>query len=113
MYAMVHICIFQACLLEERLKDYPIFSRETVSQFGTGYKSTNLKGYPTAGERLRSILLMRPQSMLVQSTFGYGLRKSQKTGNSLNKHIQGKKHVCYGEVYRRRGQDSGEASGLH
>ena len=60
MYDMVCICIFQACHLGERLKDYPIFSRETLSQSGTEYKSTNPKGYPTAEERLQSILLMRP-----------------------------------------------------
>jgi hypothetical protein len=35
------ICILQACRLEERLKDYFIFSRETMSQSATGYKSTN------------------------------------------------------------------------
>jgi hypothetical protein len=56
---MVCICIFQACRLGERLKDYPTFSRETMCKSGTGYKSTNLKGYPAAEERLQSILLMR------------------------------------------------------
>ena len=61
MCTMDCICIFQACRLGERLKDYPIFSRETMSQSGTGYKGTNLKGYLTAEERLHSISLMRPQ----------------------------------------------------
>jgi putative transposase len=43
MYTMVCICIciFQACLLEEPLKDYLVLSRGTMYRFGIGFRNTH------------------------------------------------------------------------
>ncbi len=35
------ICIFQACLLEEPLKDYLVLSRGTMYRFGIGFRNTH------------------------------------------------------------------------
>ena len=94
------ICIFQACRLGERLKDYPIFSRETVSQSGTVYKSTSLKGYPTAGERLRSILLMRLYQGWCIIHMAMGCDRAKRHGNSRTNHIQGKKMFVEGDLFQ-------------
>ena len=43
MYAMIYICTFQVYRLGEHPNDFLLLSNETMYQFGTGFRNTNLR----------------------------------------------------------------------
>ena len=65
------------------------------------------------GKGFQNMLWMRPLSRQVRNCVALGCHRAKRQADSRIVSLQGKKHVCCGEVYLRFGQDPRKVSGFH